>query len=251
VKHFRERAPGGFRPGPARELLRNRIQISHVAPLVGTHDGVADGVQRDLGPLLFFVQRLAIGRPLDHAAQRFGQPVIVEAILEQKILGAALHGQPRDRFVTRPNQHQNGDLRSRLKQPVEGLDSPAVGQVEIHQHRGDPMRGAPHLFSCQRQPMQTLGAVAHPIDLERSVARAQQGVAYGLRIREIVLYQQYVLRQETLLGSWRDRRVIRTSSISPTMDWMVCALGYIRLARTTRATALGSLSCRGGYWMGQ
>ena len=198
AEHIPQRMSGGLASGPAGQLLRDRIQISHVAPLVGAHDGVADGVQRDLGPLLFRVQRVAVGRPFDHAAQRLGQPVIVEAPLEKKILSAVLHRQPCDCFVIRSNQHQNGNLRRRLKQPVEGFDSPAVRQEQIHQHRRDAMGPVLILFSRLRQPIQTLGATPHPIDLEGSVARTQQGVSDGVRIHRIVLNQEYVLRQEIL-----------------------------------------------------
>ena len=76
-------------------LSATTIEIGHVAPEVGAHDRVADGVERDLCALLFFEQRLGVRRALDHAADSLRQQVIVEAGLEQIILRSTLYRQLR------------------------------------------------------------------------------------------------------------------------------------------------------------
>ena len=67
-EHFLERMTCCLLPRPARHAFSDHIEIGHIAPDVGAHDRVADGVERDLCALLFFEQRLCVRRALDHAA---------------------------------------------------------------------------------------------------------------------------------------------------------------------------------------
>ena len=173
-----------------------------MAPTVGAHDRVADGVERDLCALLFLEQRLCDRRALDHAAQGLRQQVAVEAGLQEIVLRSMLYRQLGDFLVLRSAQDQDRNLGRGAKEPIEGLDSVAVGQEEVDQYRRDAVRS---LLSFPRQAFQALGAASDPFDLEGPIARVDQRFSNGLGIRGIVLDQKYVLRHE-ILPEHRDAR---------------------------------------------
>ena len=119
-----------------------------MAPDVGAHDGVADGVERDLRALFFFEQRLGVRRALDHAAQGLRQQVTVEAGLQEIVLRSMLYRQLGDVLILRSTEDQDRNLGRRAKEPIEGLDSVAVGQEEVDQHRRYAVRS---VLSVRRQ----------------------------------------------------------------------------------------------------
>ena len=57
-EYFCKRSAQRVLTGPAGHRLRHQIQIGHVAQEVGGQHGVTDGVERDLGALLFLEQGL-------------------------------------------------------------------------------------------------------------------------------------------------------------------------------------------------
>ncbi len=71
VEDFTEGAPLGLGRGPAGERLRHGIEVLHDRASIGRDDGVADGMQRDLGALLLVEQSLlgllALGDVSPHA----------------------------------------------------------------------------------------------------------------------------------------------------------------------------------------
>src|SRR6185436_18479811 len=94
-----------------------------------------DGVERDLCALFFVEQRLCVRRALDHAPQGLRQQVTVEAALQEIVLRSALYRQLGDVLILRSAQDQDRNLGRRPKEPIEGLDSLAVGQEEVDQDR--------------------------------------------------------------------------------------------------------------------
>ena len=164
-----------------------------MAPDVGAHDRVADGVERDLRALLFFEQRLGVRRALDHAAQGLRQQVAVEAGLQEIVLRSMLYRQLGDVLILRSTEDQDRNLRRGAKEPIEGLDSVAVGQEEVDQHRRYAVRSLLFCFPSS-ESFQALGTASDPFDLEGPVARVDQRFSNGLGIRGIVLDQKYLSR---------------------------------------------------------
>ena len=195
-EHFLDRVPCGLLPRPARHAFGDGVEIGHVAPDVGAHDRVADGVERDVCALLFLEQRLRDRRALDHAAQGLRQQVAVEAGLQQIVLCAMLYRQPGDILVLRCAEHQDRNLGRCAKEPIERLDAWLSGRK-----RSTNTAAMPSVFafplSFADQSFQTLGAASDPFDLEGSVGRIDQRVPNGLGIRGMFLDQKYRSRHKT------------------------------------------------------
>ena len=138
--------------GPTRQVFRHLIEEGHGAALVGGYHGIADGIQRDLSALLFHVQGIRDGRTFDHVADRLRQQVVVEAALQQIVLGAAMHGQFGNALPGGINQQEYGYLRRGAEQAVKGADAVAVRQKHIGDDgihlSGRGIRQSPQSF-CQ------------------------------------------------------------------------------------------------------
>ena len=82
LQHVRNWVTCRFLSRPARQGFSDDIEIGHLAPDVGAHDRIADGIERDLRALFFIKQCLGNRRALDHAVYCFRQQVAVYAFLE-------------------------------------------------------------------------------------------------------------------------------------------------------------------------
>jgi hypothetical protein len=98
-----------------------------------------------------------------------------------------LHSQFGDIFIARGAQDQDGNLRRRAQQLVDGFEAPAIRQEEVHEDCRHARAHWLHLLPLGFQLFQGLGAASYPDDLKWPVARAQQRRANGLSIRRIVL----------------------------------------------------------------
>ena len=114
-----------------------------------------------------------------------------------------LYRQPGDVLILRSTQDQDRNPGRCEKEPIERLDSVAVGQEEVDQHRRDAVRS---LLSFPRQAFQSLGTASNPYDLEGPIARVDQRFSNGIGIRGIVLDQKYVLRHK-ILPAHQDARL--------------------------------------------
>ena len=75
-EHFGKRSPRRFIPRPAGHFFRNKIEKGDISGNVRANDGVTDGIEGDLGALLFDEQRLFHRR----CAQRHSAvPAVVRA----------------------------------------------------------------------------------------------------------------------------------------------------------------------------
>jgi hypothetical protein len=81
-QHVLQRAAGRFIPGPTGEPLGHRIQERDLTVRIRAHHRIADGIQGDLGTLLFFVERLHVSRALDHAAQHLRQQIRIQPVFQ-------------------------------------------------------------------------------------------------------------------------------------------------------------------------
>src|SRR5688572_17681983 len=89
--------------------------------------------------------------------------------------------------MLRGDEHQHRNLWCRVKQPLKGVYSTAVGQEEVEQYRRDGVRV---MRLPTGQSMQSLGAAFHPFDFEGPIVGMAQRLANRLGVRRIFLDQQ-------------------------------------------------------------
>jgi hypothetical protein len=84
-------------------------------------------------------------------------------------LRSMLDRQLGDSFIFRRTEDQDRDLGRRAKEP-EGVNSVAVGQEEVDQHRRYGVRSLLFLLCFPGQSFQTNGAAPDPFDLKGPIA---------------------------------------------------------------------------------
>ena len=92
----------------------------------------------------------AFNRIADGALQNGGPHLPFDQI----ILGPFLHRRQGGCFVLKPaeNHHRNG--RRRLLHGTEGIEAPAVGELQVEEHDVDRLIGQP--LQCRRKPLDML-----------------------------------------------------------------------------------------------
>ena len=98
-----------------------------------------------------------------------------------------LYRQLGDVLILRSAQDQDRNLGRGEKEPIEGLDSAAVGQEEVDQYRRDPPPPRSHAFCIAAESRQAFGASPNPFDLELTANRIGQRIPHHMGIRGIVL----------------------------------------------------------------
>ena len=105
-------------PGPARHLVRDEIETGDVSSDVGTHDGVADAVERDFGAFPFDEQCIFQALVLDGVAQRSQQTARLDLSLNEVVLRAFLEGLGGKRLVVQAREHHQRHARCRRAGPA-------------------------------------------------------------------------------------------------------------------------------------
>ena len=162
-------------------------------------------------------------------AQRLRQQVAVQARFQQIILCAPLNRELGDILVLRSAEDQDRNLRRQAKEAVEGLDSAAVGQEEVHEHRRYGIHWLPSRLAFLGEALQALGAEPHPFDLESAIARVDERLSNRLGVPAIVLDQKYGFRHDTI-----ERQSVLQNAFEPSHREAVCAIAYTVHSRLHR-----------------
>ncbi len=125
----------------------------------------------------------AVRRTVNHAVEGLRQQVSVEAVLQEIILCSTLYRQLGDILILRGAEDQDRNLRRGAKDPIEGLDSLAVGQKEVDQHCRYVIGPARFRAEIRGQSFQAGSQMPDPNNLEESPVRASQGLSYILGVR--------------------------------------------------------------------
>jgi hypothetical protein len=179
---------------PTRHLLGNRVEVSDPVFQVRADYGIANGIQRRPRTILLFIEHRSEFVALDDGVQRLAESPVIVVTLQEIVVRTLSQGYSGDPLVLGIRQNHQGNLRRCAVQPGERVETGAVRQVQIRQHRRNIRAYA---ITESRQGIPT---TSDPVNIEPTVAAPQQCITDQLgvgRIRD----QQYVMRNVLPLAS--------------------------------------------------
>src|SRR6185437_6880866 len=97
----------------------------------------------------------------------------------------------RDTLFLRSAENEDRNLRHQAKEAVEGLDSAAVGQEEVDEHRRYDSHRLPCRLGFLGEALQALGAEPPPFDLHGALPRTAARPSHRLGFPAVILHQKY------------------------------------------------------------
>ena len=126
---------------------------------------------------------------------------------QEIVLRPPLNRKLRDILILRSAEDQDRNLRRQAKEAVEGLDSAAVGQEEVHEHRRYDIRRLPSQLVFLGEALQALGAEPHPLDPEGAIARVYERLSNEVGVPAVILDQKYGFRHDVSNGKVLRERI--------------------------------------------
>jgi hypothetical protein len=111
--------------------------------------------------------------------------------IQKIVLCPTLDCELRNTLFLRSAENEDRNLRHQAKEAVEGLDSAAVGQEEVDEHRRYDSHRLPSRLVFLGEALQALGAEPHPFDLEGALARTDESLSNGVGFPAVIPDQKY------------------------------------------------------------
>ena len=139
LQDFGHRSACRLLPRPACHCFRNDIEEGDVSLDVSANDGIANGVERDLGAFLLLEQRFFHELAVDGMPQRSQQSGGVDLAFDETALRAFLQRLFGHGLVFQAREHHQRDAGRGCVDPAHRFKSLRIGQPQIEQNDLDRM----------------------------------------------------------------------------------------------------------------
>ena len=174
LQDFRDGSACRLLPRPACHCFRNDIEEGDVSLDVSANNGIANGVERDLGAFLLLEQRFFHELAVDGMPQRSQQSAGVDLALDETALRAFLQSLFGHGLVFQAREHHQRDAVRGCAEPAHRFKSLRIGQPQIEQNDLNRMLRQVRLGLGQALHVRQFGFVRPP---SSSISRSERASA--------------------------------------------------------------------------